>query len=214
MQMKDSVYALYQPITHVYFPLSGVISMLARTGEEESVEISTVGNEGMVGVPVFLGATTAPTFAFAQVPGFAARMAAQPFRDEVARRSALQQVMQRYTQALFNQVAQGSACNRHHLVGQRLARWLLQTHDRVGTDTFPLTHEFIAQMLGVRRASATEAAQALQETGLIRYTRGIVTIVDRPGLEVASCLCYRIITADIDSLIPRNPTHGDHPVES
>lgn len=211
--VKEIVYEINRPITHIYFPLNSVFSLLVRTGEEESVEVGTIGSEGMVGLPVFLGATTAPTFAFSQIPGYSARMEAQVFRDEVGRRGALQQLLQRYTQALFNLVAQGSACNRHHPVGQRLARWLLLTQDRAGADTFPITHEFIAQMLGVRRASATEAAQALQEAGLIRYTWGMVTIVDRQGLEAAACQCYGIITADFEALIPRYPTPGDDPAE-
>jgi CRP-like cAMP-binding protein len=209
--LKAPIYELYQPITQVYFPLTGVISLLARTGAHESVEISTIGSEGMVGLPVFLGATTAPTFAFAQVPGYSVRLTADAFRAEVAQRPTLPRLLLRYTQALFNQVAQGAACNRHHEVRQRLARWLLLMQDRAGADTFPVTHEFLAQMLGVRRASATEAAQALQAAQLIRYRRGMVTIVDRAGLEAAACACYQIITADFEALLPRLPPATQDP---
>lgn len=211
--IKQLVYAVNQPITQVYFPLSGVFSMLALTDENVGVEVGTVGSEGMVGLPVFLGATTAPTLAFSQVPGYAACLEVDAFRQAVDQYPALHTLMHRYTQALFNQIAQGAACNRHHETQQRLARWILQTHDRVGTDTFPLTHEFIAQMLGVRRATATEAAQALQARGLITYHRGMVTVADREGVEAVACVCYRVITDDFDKLIPRNPTIHTHRAE-
>jgi len=209
--LKESVYEVNRPITHVYFPLSGVFSMLARTQEDEAVEVGTVGSEGMVGLPVFLGASTAPTFAFSQIPGYSMRMEAESFTAEVERRPAMHRLMHRYTQALFNLVAQGAACNRHHETLQRLARWMLQTHDRAGADEFPQTQEFMAQMLGVRRATATEVAQALQEQGLISYTRDMIRIVDRAGLEAVACRCYRVITDDFDALIPRNPTATDDP---
>lgn len=211
MGLKETVYEINQPISDIYFPLSGVFSLLAHTAADEAIEVGNIGSEGMVGLPIFLGAPTAPTLCFSQVPGYAARMTAAAFRVEVEQRPALHRLLHRYTQALFNQIGQGAACNRHHPMEQRLARWLLMTHDRAGQDRFPLTHEFIAQMLGVRRATATEAAQALQAAGVIQYTRGLTTIVDRAGLEATACVCYRIITDDFNALIPHNPTMPHHP---
>jgi len=213
LELKETVYEVNQPILHVYFPLSGAFSLLAMTHHHEAIEVGTIGSEGMVGLPVFLGAASAPTMCFSQVPGYSVRMAAPVFTAEVDGRPALHRLMHQYTLALFNQVAQGSACNRHHETVPRLARWLLQTHDRAGADEFPITQEFMSQMLGVRRASATEAAQALQAAGLIRYARGMMTIVDRLGLEGAACSCYRVITDDFERLIPRNPTARDDPAE-
>ncbi len=213
LSVKQMVYEVDKPITQVYFPLSGVFSMLAMADEGECIEVGTIGSEGMVGLPIFLGATTAPTLSFSQVPGYAACMEAEVFKNEVRRRPAFHQLMHRYTQALFNQIAQGSACNRHHEMRLRLARWLLMTQDRAGAESFPLTQEFMAQMLGVRRATASEAAKELQEAGLISYQHGMITIVDRAGLEAAACSCYRIIVEDFEKLIPRNPTMRANPAE-
>ncbi len=203
MGVKESVYELEQPITHVYFPLNGILSILSMAGAAR-IEVGEIGSEGMVGIPVFLGAATSPTLCFSQVPGYSARMDADAFREEVKLRPDFHQLMQRYTLALFNQISQLAACNRHHDMKQRLARWLLMSHDRAGADEIPLTQELIAQMLGVRRATATEAAQALQRAGLIQYRRGMMTIVDRPGLLAASCECYRVIVEDFESLIPNS----------
>jgi CRP-like cAMP-binding protein len=194
--LRQPVYEPGKPIEYVYFPLTAVISMLAVMDDGQAVEVATMGNEGMAGLPVFLGATTSPDLAFAQIPGRALRMPAGEFRELANGAGVVQALLQRYTQAFFVQLAQGAACNRLHSLDQRLARWLLMTHDRVGQDQFPLTQEFMAQMLGVRRATVTEAAGRLQQAGLITYRRGIITILDRPGLEAASCECYRIITAE------------------
>ena len=192
--IKDIVYRPNEPIAHVVFPGSGVFSLLAVGDEDgELIEVATVGNEGFVGLPLFLGADSTPGMAIAQIGGDAQRMPAAAFQHAVARDSAFAALLNRTTLALFTQIAQASFCNRTHPMVQRCARWLLMTHDRVSGDTFPLTHEFLSQMLGVRRATITEAMGPLQQAGLITYARGIVQIVDRAGLEAASCECYRII---------------------
>jgi CRP-like cAMP-binding protein len=164
-------------------------------------EVGTIGNEGMAGLPVFLGAETTPTLAFQQVPGEALRMRVDAFREEVRNDGALTRVLHRYTQALLTQVAQAAACNRLHSIGQRCACWLLMTQDRVGTDEFELTHEFLGQMLGVRRATVTEVAGTLQEAGLITYSRGKITVLDCQGLEAASCECYQVIREEFNRLL-------------
>jgi CRP-like cAMP-binding protein len=193
-EIKDIIYRPNEPIAHVVFPCSGVVSLLA-VGDEDGdlIEVATVGNEAYVGLPLFLGADSTPGMAIAQIGGEALRMPAAAFQHAVARDSAFASLLNRTTLALFTQIAQASFCNRTHPMVQRCARWLLMTHDRVSGDTFPLTHEFLSQMLGVRRATITEAMGPLQQAGLITYARGIVQIADRAGLEAASCECYRII---------------------
>jgi CRP-like cAMP-binding protein len=165
------------------------------------VEVATIGNEGMVGLPVFLGAESTPGQALAQVPGAALRMPAAVFRRAVPPGSPLHALLQRYTHALMVQMAQGVACNRLHPIAARAARWLLQTHDRVRTDAFPLTQEFLAEMLGTRRAAVSQAAGQLQRAGLITYTRGVITIRDRTRLEEAACACYGIIRTAYDRVV-------------
>ena len=200
-----------QPITHVYFPVSGVASllMLGQTGEasegSEAVEAGTVGNEGMVGIPVFLGQESTPSRALMQVPGTVLRMPVAFFRQEVVGTpgSRLEVLLQYYTHALMVQMAQGVACNRLHTIEQRAARWLLTTRDRVGGPTFPLTQEFLAQMLGVRRASVSEVASTLQDEGLLTYNRGVITILDSDGMEARACVCYRIIRDEFDRMLAR-----------
>jgi CRP-like cAMP-binding protein len=157
----------------------------------------------MAGLPVFLQAAfTSAHESFAQIPGMSLRMRAPAFMERATNGGALQVLLQRYTQALFSQVAQSSACNRMHPIEQRCARWLLLTHDRVGDDEFPLTQEFLAQMLGVQRSTVNGVASTLQKDGVIRYSRGVITIVDRGALERASCECYRIIAEEFARLIP------------
>jgi CRP-like cAMP-binding protein len=183
-------------ITHVYFPQRCVISLLAAAGEGPGVEVGLVGNEGMAGVSVFLGATTSTTQAVLQIPDGAWRMKVGAFGRAVAQRASLRQVLSRYTQSVISQVSQGLACNQRHAIGPRCARWLLMAHDRVGTDRFELTHEFLGQMRGARRPTVSITAHRLQALGLIRYTRGIVTVLDRAGLESAACTCYDVMEAD------------------
>ena len=191
--VRHVIYEPNGPILHVYFPTGCVISLVTYLMDGSAVEMATIGLEGMVGLPIFLGTDTMPSRAFGQVPGDALRITAAALTAEIKRNGPLVRVLNRYTQALFNQVAQTTACNRVHLVEQRCARWLLQTHDRVGSDQFLLTQEFLAQMLGVRRSGVSAAAGSLQKAGLIRYARGRITVLDRPGLESAACECYGVI---------------------
>lgn len=181
------------PMFYVYFPLSSVASIVVLLEDGAVVEVATVGKEGMVGLPVFLGSDTMPTRTIIQMPGEALRMSSTTFKEAVRKFSPLRDIMQRYTQAMFMFVAQSTACNREHTIEQRCARWLLTSHDRVNTDKFPMTQEFLSQMLGVRRASVSEVANQLQQEGLIQYSRGMITVVDRAGLEARSCECYRVI---------------------
>lgn len=199
-RVRDMLYEAEQPIRHVWFPLSGVVSIVATMQGGGTVEVGTVGNEGMAGLPVFLGAETAPMTTFAQVPGAVARMRVGSLRREVERGGPLTQLLHRYTQAFFTQLSQSVACNRLHSLSERLARWMLMTQDRAG-DTFPMTHEFMGQMLGVRRPGVTEALQELQRAGALAYERGEMRVVNRAVLEAASCECYRVIRSEYERLI-------------
>jgi CRP-like cAMP-binding protein len=177
----------------VYFPRNCVCSLLMPLSDELPVEAATVGKEGMVGTPVLLGVSSGPAICVVQVAGDALRVDAERVRAWMIGDGALPGLLLRYTQVLHDQTSQSVACNRRHEMEERCARWLLMTHDRVGTDTFTLTHEFLAAMLGVRRASVTVAAGILQKAGLIRYSRGRITVLDRAGLEQASCECYGVV---------------------
>lgn len=203
MAVRDAVYEPSGPIEHVYFPLSGVFSLIVVMSDTMSVEAAIVGNEGMVGLPVFLGANTSPHRAFCQIPGECLRTRAIDFRAEVARCGSLDAVMKRYNQALVNQMAYSVACNRLHSVEERMCRWLLMTQDRVGADRFPLTQEFLAQMLGVRQPNVTVTAAVLQNAGYIAYTRCHVVILNRSGLEESSCECYRVVRNEFVKLLGR-----------
>ena len=175
--------------------------MITEMEDGTTIEVATVGPEGMVGLSVFLDASIITGKAFAQVPGEASRMGATAFRRALDRTPRLRELLSRYTMALLNQLAQNSACNRTHEAEQRLARWLLLTHDRVHADTFPVTQEFIAQMLGVSRPTMSKTASTLQKAGLVSYVRGNITVLDRRGLEAASCECYRVIKDQFDRLV-------------
>ena len=190
-----------RPIAHVWFPHSGVASMVAEMADSSMVEVATIGREGFVGLPLILDARATTNRTFVQIPGNADRIPAAAFKALLPRLPALHRLMLRYALTVVTQVAQGSACNRLHPVEARCARWLLMTHDRVDGDTFILTHEFLATMLGVTRPSVSIAAGMLAKAGLIRYMRGIVEILDRPGLEEASCECYRIIAGEFRRLV-------------
>lgn len=201
--LRDYIYRRGEPIEFVHFPVNCVISLVTEMEDGRAVEVATVGCEGMVGIPVFLQAAyTSAHESFSQVPGASWRMRAEAFTALANQGGTLQALLQRYTQALFSQISQSSACNRLHTVEQRCARWLLQTHDRVTADEFPLTQEFLAQMIGVQRSSVNGVANTLQDQGVIRYSRGIVTIADRKGLEGVACECYRIIADEFARLIP------------
>lgn len=200
LETRQLVFDCNVPISHVYFVESGVVSVVGVMSNGTAVEVATVGREGFVGLPVFLGTDRTPARAFCQVPGSALRLPAGPFK-QLAANGALHRGLLRYMQALFVLLAQSAACNRVHSIGERCARWLLLTHDRVDDDTFPLTQEFLAQMLGVRRASVTDAASELQAENLISYHRGEITIRDRQGLEGYSCECYGIIKAEFERMM-------------
>jgi CRP-like cAMP-binding protein len=192
--VRQPLYEADNPIKFVYFPLSGVHSIVIRLPDGRIVEIATVGNEGMLGIPVFLlGAWRTLGEALCHVPGDLLRMRAARFRQEVRRSSALRTVMLRYTQAFIQQIAQHAACTRLHSIVERCASWLLMTHARVSADEFALTQESLAHMLGVRRATVTTAAGMLQHAGLIWYTRGRITIINQKKLERASCGCHCIL---------------------
>jgi CRP-like cAMP-binding protein len=199
--IKEVVYEPNGPIAYVYFPINSIFSLLTIMADGAALEYATVGNEGMVGLPIFLGAETMPSRAFSQVPGDAMRMKAEVFREAANTVGPLHDVLLRYTQALVNQIAQTAACNRLHSIEQRCSRWLLMTHDRVAGDQFVLTQEFLGLMLGVRRQGVNAAAGLLQKAGLIRYRRGQITVLDRQGLEAASCECYRVIRREFDRLL-------------
>ena len=195
---------LHQPdrkIDYVYFPTSGVVSMVNEPNPGEIVEIATIGREGMAGLPVILEAGSMTARALVQVPGAGFRMKATAFRKLIDGSRPSRDLMLRYTMALFTQTAQTTSCNRLHEVQQRCARWLLQTHDRADCETFPLTQEFLGQMLGVHRPSVAIAAGMLQRRGLIKYSRGVFTVNDRKGLEQASCSCYGFIAQEYERLI-------------
>lgn len=188
-------------IPFVYFPLTGAFSLVQVLAEDDTVEVAMVGREGMVGVPVFLGAETFPARVVCQVPSQSLRLPASVLPSVAERSTRLHEMLARYTNALLFQIARGSACNRMHTLHQRAARWILTTRDHAGDDGFPLTHESLAQMLGVRRAGVSEAAGRLRQTGLITYSPGRLRIIDRAGLELASCECYRLIADEVDGIL-------------
>lgn len=189
---KKVLYAPGATIDSVYFPLSGVVSIVV-VGEAGIVEAATVGREGLVGLPVVLGAESTSAKVMGQISGKSARVRADVFRAAMDADATLRRLVLRYAQALIEQTSQSVACNRLHSLEERCARWLLETHERVGANTFELTQEFLSQMLGVRRASVTVAAGMLQKAGFIRYTRGRITVLDRRGLEEASCECFAVV---------------------
>jgi CRP-like cAMP-binding protein len=190
-----------RPIEGVYFPIDCVISILSVMADGTAIETATVGKEGMAGLALFHGVDATPEQEFVQVPGAAYRMDPQAFRALLPECPALTAALHRYAQALFTLAAQSSGCNRLHSMGQRCARWLLMVHDRVERDEFELTQAILSMMLGVRRATVTEAALELQRGGAIDYTRGRITVVDRGKLEAAACECYRIVRNSFDRLL-------------
>lgn len=201
LSVGNTLYYPHDPVTHVYFLNRGSVSIISTFADGGGVEVGVVGNEGMFGLNVVLGSVTAPHKAIVQQPGDAFRTPAEVIRQEFKAGGLLQDLLLRYTQAFMIQLAQTAACNRSHPVGGRLARWLLMSHDRALSDRLPLTHEFIAIMLGTRRAGITEAAGKLQNEGMIKYSRGHITVVNREKLEAVSCECYNIVKNEFARLL-------------
>jgi CRP-like cAMP-binding protein len=205
LEMSETVIWPDDPIEHVHLPIDAVLSIISHGEDGEMVETGLVGREGTTGLPLFLGSDSVPQRVVCQVPGEGWRMRAADFRREATRPGAFQTVLLRYAQALLMLTSQGVLCNRLHGLDERLARWLLLIHDRVGRDTFSLTHEFIAVMLGVRRAGVTVAMGSLQRAGAVHYRRGEMTVTDRAALEAAACPCYPILAKQFDRLLGAPP---------
>jgi CRP-like cAMP-binding protein len=202
LESGEVIAAAGEPFRHVYFPETAVLSLINRMADGAAVEVGTVGNEGIAGVAAFLEAEASANETIAQIPGAASRVPVAAFVAGAEQRPVLRRLLNRYTQAYLTQVAQTAACNRLHGIEARCARWLLMTHDRVDqAERFPLTQEFLAIMLGVRRVGVTLAAGALRDAGLIRYSRGAIHVIDREGLEAAACECYAIVRRQFDRLL-------------
>ncbi|MBT2785167.1 MULTISPECIES: Crp/Fnr family transcriptional regulator [unclassified Halomonas] len=188
-------------MSHVYFPLDAIVSLLCVMEDGASTEIAVVGYEGVVGVSLFMGGETTPSRAIVQSAGQAYRLKGQLLKNEFYRAGSMQRLLLRYTQALLTQMAQTAVCNRHHSLDKQLCRWLLLSLDRLHSNELLMTHELIANMLGVRREGVTEAAGKLQRAGLISYNRGHITVIDRPGLEARVCECYSVVKNEYDRLL-------------
>lgn len=201
MQIKDPMYESNKPFDFVYFPESGVESIVASVEQDEFVEVATIGREGFVGIPQLFGANSSPHFCFCQIPGPVLRLPSVDFKRFLTSLPVFSLLVTKYADYLFNQIAQSAACNRSHNVDARCARWLLFCHDRMDRRSFPLTQEFLGQMLGVRRPAVSVAASTLQKAGLISYVRGIVTVSDREGLEEASCKCYQVVCKNYEDIL-------------
>lgn len=189
-------------LRHIYFPVDSIVSLLYVLNNGASAEIAVVGNEGAVGVSLFMGGETTPSRAVVQSAGSAYRLSRARLKEEFNRHGQLLHVLLRYTQSLITQMAQTAVCNRHHALDQQLCRWLLLSLDRLDTNELRVTQELIASMIGVRREGVTEAAGRLQKLGVIRYSRGKITVLDRPRLEELSCECYAVVKAETDRLLP------------
>jgi CRP-like cAMP-binding protein len=201
MLLGDSIYESGSQLNHVYFPSTSIVSLLYVMENGASAEIAVVGNEGIVGISLFMGGNTTPSRAIVQSAGSGYRLKAAVLKAEFDRGGPLMQLLLRYTQALITQMCQTAVCNRHHSVEQQLCRWLLLSLDRLSSNELVMTQELIANMLGVRREGVTEAAGDLQRAGLIRYSRGRITILDRPGIERSVCECYAVVRKEFDRLL-------------
>jgi CRP-like cAMP-binding protein len=198
-----SIYESGGPQRYIYFPIDAIVSLLYVLADGDSTELGVVGNDGLVGISLFMGGETTPSRAVVQSAGHGYRLRATVLKAEFERRGALQHLLLRYTQALITQMTQTAVCNRHHSVDQQLCRWLLLSLDRLPSNELVMTQELIAGMLGVRREGVTAAAGHLQEAGLIRYHRGRITVLDRPKLEARVCECYGVVRRETDRLLPR-----------
>ncbi len=205
MPLGEALYESGGRMQHVYFPTTSIISLLYVMEDGSSAEIAVVGNEGILGVSLFMGGETTPSRAVVQSAGYGYRLKAPLLKQEFDRAGPVLRLLLRYTQALITQMAQTAVCNRHHSLQQQLCRWLLLSLDRLQSDDLTMTQELIANMLGVRREGVTEAAGNLQRAGLIRYSRGHITVVDRPGLEKVVCECYAVVKKEFDRLLSDIP---------
>ena len=202
MPLGKVLYESGDVLQHVYFPIDCIVSLLYVMESGASAEIAVVGNEGIVGVSLFMGGESTPSRAIVQSAGSAYRLSGQRLKDEFNRHGEMLLLMLRYTQALITQMAQTAACNRHHSIDQQLCRWLLLSLDRLSGDRLAMTQELIANMLGVRREGVTDAAGKLQQLGVIKYSRGAITVLDRPRLEALCCECYAVVKRESDRLLP------------
>jgi CRP-like cAMP-binding protein len=202
LALGEVVYESGATLSHVYFPTTAIISLLYVMENGESAEIAVVGNEGMVGVSLFMGGNSTPSRAVVQSAGTGFRLRAEILEQEFNQGGAVLHLLLRYTQALLTQMAQTAVCNRHHSLDQQLCRWLLLSLDRLQSNELVMTQELIANMLGVRREGVTESASRLQSAGLIRYARGHISVLDRAGLEKRTCECYAVVKKEYDRLLP------------
>ena len=207
MPLGDALYESGRQSEYVYFPTTSIISLLYVLESGASAQIAVVGNDGVVGVSLFMGGETTPSRAVVQSAGLGYRLAARAIKQEFTRGGPLQGLMLRYTQALITQMAQTAVCNRHHSVDQQLARWLLHSIDRLSVPHITMTQELIASMLGVRREGVTEAAGRLQKAGVISYRRGHISVLDRPKLQRLACECYEVVRKETARLLPWVPPH-------
>lgn len=202
LPLGEVIYESGSQLRHVYFPTDSIVSLLYIMEDGASAEIAVVGNDGIIGVSLFMGGETTPSRAVVQSAGNAYRLPGRLLKEEFGRGGAMQHLLLRYTQALITQMAQTAVCNRHHSLDQQLCRWLLLSLDRLPTRNLVMTQELIANMLGVRREGVTEAAGRLQDAGLIRYSRGRIAVLDRGGLMARTCECYGVVKAECDRLLP------------
>ena len=202
MPLGEVLYESGATLTHVYFPTTSIVSLLYVMENGASAEIAVVGNEGLVGISLFMGGESTPSRAVVQSGGHGVRLKARLMIEEFNRAGAVLHLLLRYTQALITQMSQTAVCNRHHTVDQQLCRWLLLSLDRLRVNELVMTQELISNMLGVRREGVTESANKLQQAGLISYARGLITVLDRPGLEKRTCECYAVVKREYDRLLP------------
>jgi CRP-like cAMP-binding protein len=207
MPLGQVLYESGNTLSHVYFPTTSIVSLLYVMQNGASAEIAVVGNEGIVGISLFMGGESTPSRAVVQSAGQGLRLNAKMLKDEFNQNAPVLHLLLRYTQALITQMAQTAVCNRHHSLDQQLCRWLLLSLDRLQGDELVMTQELMANMLGVRREGVTEAALNLQRVGLIRYTRGHISVLDRAGLERRTCECYAVVKKEYDRLLPERPVN-------
>jgi CRP-like cAMP-binding protein len=207
LSLGEALYESGIALRHVYFPIDSIVSLLNVMADGAAAEIAVVGNDGVVGVSLFMGGESTPSRAVVQSAGYAYRMRAAILKSEFTRAGAMQHLLLRYTQALLTQMAQTAVCNRHHTLDQQLCRWLLLSLDRLPSSELAMTQDLIANMLGVRREGVNDAAGKLQEAGLIHYSRGHIVVLDRSGIEARTCECYAVVKKESDRLLPDRAEH-------